>query len=94
MVAKKRIMIFIDGSNHYHIIKDMFHNKKKSMNFDFEKFVSHIVGDRELIRVYYYSAPLDRKKDEETYIKQQKFFDALKRIPNFNLVLCRMQKLR
>lgn len=69
MADKKRVMIFIDGSNHYHIIKDMFKDKKKSMNFDFEKFVNELVGDRELIRVYYYSAPLDRKKDEETYIK-------------------------
>ena len=93
MANKKRVMIFIDGSNHYHIIKYMFNNKK-SVSFDFEEFVKDIVGDRELIRVYYYSAPLDRKKDEETYIKQQRFFDALKRIPNFNLVLCRMQKVK
>jgi len=94
MATKKRVMIFIDGSNHYHIVKDMFNNEKKSMNFDFEKFVNELVGDRELIRVYYYSAPLDRKKDEETYMKQQRFFDALRRIPNFNLILCRMQKVR
>ena len=87
-------MIFIDGSNHYHIVKDMFKDKQKSMNFDFEKFIKDLVGDRELIRVYYYSAPLDRKKDEETYIKQQKFFDTLRRIPNFNLILCRMQKIK
>lgn len=87
-------MIFIDGSNHYHIVKDMFINEKKSINFDFEKFVNELTGDRELIRVYYYSAPLDRKKDEETYTKQQRFFEALKRIPNFTLVLCRMQKVK
>ena len=75
-------------------VKDMFNNEKKSMNFNFEKFINELVGDRELIRVYYYTAPLDRKKDEKTYIKQQKFFDSLKRIPNFNLVLCRMQKIK
>lgn len=94
MSTKKRVMIFIDGSNHYHIIKDMFNNKKKSMNFDFEKFVREVVGNRELISVYYYSAPLERKKDEETYMKQQRFFDSLKRIPNFSLILCRMQKVK
>lgn len=33
----------------------------------------------ELIRTYYYTAPLDREKDEETYIKQQKFFAECKR---------------
>ena len=31
----------------------MFNDEKKSMNFDFEKFVKD-VGDRQLIRVYYY----------------------------------------
>ena len=93
-MVKKRVMVFIDGSNHYHIIRNMFHNKQKSMNFDFEKFIRSIVGNRELIRTYYYSAPLDRKKDEETYTKQQKFFEVLRRIPNFNLVLCRMQKVK
>lgn len=87
-------MIFIDGSNHYHIVKDMFNNSEKSMNFDFEKFVRELASNRELVRVYYYTAPLDRKKDEKTYIKQQRFFSMLNRIPNFNLVLCRMQKVK
>jgi len=88
---KEKVIIFIDGSNHYHIIKDMF-STKKSMDFNFEKFVKDIAGNKKLIRNYYYTAPLDRKKNEETYIKQQRFFEKLKRIPNFNLVLCRMQK--
>ena len=94
MANKKKVMIFIDGSNHYHIVKDMFNSKKKSMNFDFEKFANELAGDRELVRVYYYTAPLDRKKDEKTYIKQQRFFSMLNKIPNFNLVLCRMQKVK
>ena len=61
-------------------------------NFNFEKFSKLIAGDKDLVRVYYCTAPLDRKKDEETYMKQQKFFEKLRRIPNFELVLCRMQK--
>lgn len=72
----------------------MFDGKSKSMNFDFEKFIKDLVGKRKLIRVYYYTAPLDRKKDEETYMKQQRFFERLKKIPNFNLILCRMQKVK
>jgi len=93
MENKERVIIFIDGSNHYHIVKDMF-STKKSMDFNFERFVKYIVGERKLIRVYYYTAPLDRKKDEKTYVKQQKFFEKLRRIPNFSLVLCRMQKVK
>jgi len=93
MENKEKVIIFIDGSNHYHIIKDMF-SAKKSMNFNFEKFTKDISGKRKLVRVYYYTAPLDRKKDEKTYIKQQKFFEKLRRVLNFNLVLCRMQKVK
>ena len=90
----ERIIIFIDGSNHYHIIKNMFKNSNKLMDFNFEKFSKKITGDRKLVRIYYYTAPLDWKKDKETYMKQQKFFDKLRRIPNFKLILCRMQKVK
>lgn len=92
MTEKERVIIFIDGSNHYHIVKDMFNNSKKLIEFNFEKFIKHITGNRKLIRVYYYTAPLDKKKDEKTYSKQQQFFEKLKKIQNFSLVLCRMQK--
>ena len=87
----ERIMVFIDGSNLYHIIKSLFPDKKPN-NLNFEKFVNYLTGSRKLVRVYYYNAPLDRKKDEKNYIKQQKFFEKIRRIPNFNFVLCRMQK--
>ena len=91
MEDKERVMVFIDGSNVYHIVKNMFPDKKPN-DFNFEKFVEYIVKDRKLVKVYYYNAPLDRRKDKRGYIKQQKFFDKIQRIPNFNFVLCRMQK--
>jgi uncharacterized LabA/DUF88 family protein len=89
-----RIIIFIDGSNFYHILKDMFRNHKTLMDFNFEEFVKYLASGRKLIRTYYYSAPLDKKKDEETYSKQQKFFEKIKKLPDFELILCRMQKDR
>lgn len=94
MDNKDRVAIFIDGSNHYHIVKDMFNNKISPNNFNFDKFIKDLVGNRKLVRTYYYSAPLDAAFDQETYMKQQKFFDRLGRIHNFKLVLCRMQKLK
>ena len=87
----EKVMVFIDGSNVYHIIKNLFPDRKPN-NLNFKKFVSYLVGNRRLVRAYYYNAPLDRKKDEDSYIKQQKFFEKIRRIPNFNFVLCRMQK--
>ena len=88
---EERIAVFIDGSNFYHIIRNLFPDKKPN-DFNFEKFCSFLVGNRKLVKIYYYNVPLQRKKNEEKYIKQQKFFDKIKRITNFNLILCRMQK--
>ncbi|MBU4069680.1 MAG: NYN domain-containing protein [Nanoarchaeota archaeon] len=92
-MSKERTIIFIDGSNYYHILKNMF-NDKKLMEFDFKCFIKKLIKSKKLIRVYYYTAPLDRKKDEKTYTKQQKFFAKLRKIPNFKLILCRMQKVK
>ncbi len=92
MNSSEKVIIFIDGSNFYHILKDYFHKGKTLMDFNFEKFVQKLSEGRKLVRTYYYSAPLDKSKDEETYAKQQKFFEKLKKLPDFELVLCRMQK--
>ena len=89
---RDRIAIFIDGSNFYHILKEIYGSSKTLMEFDFDRFSEYLVSGRKKIRVYYYTAPLDRKKDEITYRKQQKFFEKLKKISNFKLILCRMQK--
>jgi len=99
MDKKERVIIFIDGSNHYHILKKMF-NKECLSEFNFNRFINHLVGDRLLVRTYYYTAPLDKnytalkgkESGAETYIKQQKFFDRLRKISDFSLILCRMQK--
>ena len=88
---KERVIIFIDGSNLYHIVKKLVPEKKPN-EFDFEKFVKYLVRGRKLVRVYYYNCPMDRRKGEEGYIKQQKFFDKIQRLPNFTFILCRMQK--
>ncbi len=91
MDYKERIIIFIDESNFY-LLKDIYGAFKTLMHFNFEKFAKFILEDRKLIRVCYYNARLDRKKDELTYAKPQKFFERLKLIPDFKLILCRMQK--
>ncbi len=91
MNQKERIAIFIDGSNVYHNLKNLFPDKK-SFDFNFEKFTNYLVKDRFLFKIYYYNAPLDIMQDKEKYIKQQKFFDKIKRITNFVFVMCRMQK--
>lgn len=88
---KERVIIFIDGSNLYHILKNSFSGKKPN-DFNFEQFVEYLAKGRKLVRTYYYNAPLDREKDEDSYTKQQKFFNKIQRIPNFTFILCRMLK--
>ncbi len=90
---KERVIVFIDGSNLYHIVKQLFPEKNQS-DFKFGNFLKKIVGNRNLIRVHYYNCPLDRNKDNKAYRSQQRFFQKLKEIPNFKLILCRMQKVK
>lgn len=89
---KERIAIFIDGSNLYHILKKIY-GYDKQLKFDFQRFCNYISKEGELVGIYYYNSPLDRKKNLEKYRNQQRFFEQLKKIPRLNLILCRMQKL-
>lgn len=62
----ERICIFIDGSN-------LFHSSKQvGIKVDLEKLRDVLVGDRKLIRPYFYSAE-DNKNN-----KQKNFFNKLK----------------
>ncbi len=89
-------MVFIDGSNLYHILKDFYGTKlaksDPSVNLDFQKFVEKLSKGGKLIRTYYYNAILDQGFDKEMYGKQQRFFEELRKIPNFEVIACRMQK--
>jgi len=90
---KERVIVFIDGSNLYHLVKQLCPNERQ-IDFSFQKFLKKIVGNRNLVRVYYYNCPLDRNKDNKAYRAQQRFFEKLREIPNFKLILCKMQKVK
>lgn len=42
---KERIIVFIDGSNLYHLVKQLC-PQKRQIEFSFDKFLKKIVGDR------------------------------------------------
>ncbi len=92
--ADSRVVVFIDGSNCYHSIKELFdiHDNVTIGASGFEKIIKEIVGNRVLIGVYYYNASLDRGFNEEVYWKQQKFFSDLRKLPGWHVVMCRMKK--
>ncbi len=83
---KERVMLFIDGNNFYHGCR----NTLGRSDVDFPKLAALLAGDRKLIRIYYYNAPLDRDEDEERYLQQQKFFETMRRLPLIDVRLGRL----
>jgi uncharacterized LabA/DUF88 family protein len=88
---KERVIIFIDGSNFYHSVKDTFDLHDNEI--DFKKLINILKNNMLLIGVYYYNASLDRGYNEEIYWKQQRFFSELRKIPGFHVILCTMRKM-
>ena len=80
--------MFIDGSNFYHS------SKRLNVKIDFEKLISGLVGSRELVGVFYYTANLNIQEDEKKYWEHQRFLGGLKKIPKFNVVLCNLKKIK
>ncbi len=84
----ERVMMFIDGNNLYHSLKHVMGRT----NLDFNEFSKRLVGDRHLIRVYYYNAPLNREDDEDKYRQQQSFFDSLDSVPYLTKKFGRLER--
>ena len=85
----EKIVIFIDGSNFYHGMKN---NLGKKKNVDFERFCNLLANSRKLVRTYYYNAPVRKEDGEEQYKAQQRFFQKLNNIPYFTVKLGRLEK--
>jgi uncharacterized LabA/DUF88 family protein len=81
-----RVMMFIDGSNLYHSLKDNF----KRTDIEMGKLAQKMLDRRRLIRVYYYNARVGRKEEPERYISQQSFFNSVSSTPYFELRLGRL----
>ncbi|MFH0913879.1 MAG: NYN domain-containing protein [Chloroflexota bacterium] len=82
----ERVMVFIDGSNLYHSLKNYF----KRTDIDIGKFCNKLLERRRLIRIYYYNARVGLKEEPERYRDQQKFFNSVAAIPYTELRLGRL----
>lgn len=82
----ERVMIFIDGSNLYHHLKNYFNRT----DLDIGKVCGQLLGKRRLIRIYYYNARVGLKEEPERYQSQQKFFSGVSSIPYTELRLGRL----
>ena len=76
-------MVFIDGSNLYHNLK----NAHGRTNLDFVKFCTYLCAGRQLVRAYYYNAAVDATKEPARHIEQQKYFHRMRRLPYFEVKL-------
>ena len=81
-----RVMVFIDGSNLYHSLKNHF----SRTDLDIGKFCRNLLARRQLIRIYYYNAKVGMKEEPERYKKQQAFFAGVNAIPYSELRLGRL----
>lgn len=82
------MMLFIDGSNLYNGMKDNL----ASTRVNLQEFIRQLVGDRTLIRTYYYNAPLTEDYDSDLRDGQQRFFESLRRIPYVSVRLGRLYR--
>jgi len=82
----ERVMIFIDGSNLYHSLKNYF----KRTDLDLGKFCRKLLGRRQLVRIYYYNAKVGQRQEPELYKQQQAFLSGINAIPYTELRLGRL----
>ena len=88
MAEKKqeRISIFIDGSNLYHSLK------RYKIKAKFQDIIEILGKGKDVVNIFYYTALLDKSFDEGRYFEHQKFLEKIKKIPNFNVVLCNLRR--
>jgi uncharacterized LabA/DUF88 family protein len=88
----KRVAVFIDGNNFYYGLRKLYGKNKSLKSFDFKGFSDYLANENKVIDIFYYNAELDIINNPDKYKSQKEFFDRLKNIPNFHLILCKLLK--
>ncbi len=88
----KRVAVFIDGNNFYYGLRKLYGINKSLKCFDFKGFSEYLADKNKVVDIYYYNAELDVSHNSEKYKSQKEFFEILKKIPNFHLILCKLLK--
>jgi len=78
---KERVVIFLDGSNFYHRLKDAELNFKELLRFDYRALAEWLAHKRSIIKCIYYVGLVRKekgnKKSEELTRNQQVLFTSL-----------------
>ncbi|MBI3318472.1 MAG: NYN domain-containing protein, partial [Candidatus Omnitrophica bacterium] len=72
-----RVAIFLDHSNFYNGLRQQFGDGR----VDFVRLVRRIAGQRTVVTLNVYTGTIDAGRQSEAAAKQQRFFDALHRLP-------------
>jgi len=86
----KEVIVFIDGNNFYHNLKQM---KIKPSNIDFGK-LTEFIGQHfgvSLKEVRYYNSMPTLRDGKELYYSHLKFIDGLRKIPKFIIKTRKLQ---
>ncbi len=81
--SKTRVMIYIDGSNLYHVLTENCDRH----DLVFGKFVDKLVGDRTLVRTYYYNIRQNPSVNAQSSADQDRFLQTLSETPFFEVRL-------
>jgi uncharacterized LabA/DUF88 family protein len=87
-MLEDRLAIFIDGSNLYNGMRDNLASTRVNLN----ELIKQLLGERQLMRTYYYNAPLTDDYEHELREGQQRFFESLRRIPYVTVRLGRLHR--
>lgn len=82
-----RVAVFIDGSNLY---KGIISSLGIDYRLNFVEFVHSLAGERNLLRAYYYNAPLPN--EDPAAKAHQSFLNYLKRVPYVTVRLGRLER--
>ncbi len=80
------------GGEFHFGLRKLYGKSKSLKNFDFEKFAQFLAGNNKVVAIYYYNALLDKEHNPDKYESQKLFFEKLKRVHNFHLILCKLLK--
>ncbi len=69
----ERVMVFIDGSNLYHVLTQSCGRH----DLQFDKFAIKLANGRDLKRIYYYNIRQESDTNPNMGVEQQKFLDSL-----------------